>query len=69
MVCLYSVYPLSLCDKKEEYFLVLFGVETGNVFPNGSSIFVPEWSNGEFVSIFIGYILVKTKTLFVMVAF
>jgi uncharacterized membrane protein YpjA len=39
------------------------------LFPNRSSVFVPEWPKGEFVSIFIGYILVKTKTLFVMVAF
>jgi hypothetical protein len=65
----YSVYPLSLCDKKGEYFLVLFGVQTENVFPNQSSVFVPEWPEGEFVSIFISYILVKTKTLFLMVAF
>jgi hypothetical protein len=50
----------------------------------GEVIFVSEWPKGEFVSfcvgyilldkitsvsIFIGYILVKTKTLFVMVAF
>jgi len=64
----YPVYPLSLCDKMGEY-LVLFGIKTGNVFPNWLIFFIPEWPKGEFVSIFIGYILVKTKTLFVMVAF
>jgi hypothetical protein len=38
-------------------------------FQTGQSVFVPEWQNEEFVSIFIGYILDKTKTLYVMVAF
>jgi hypothetical protein len=60
---------LSLCDKKGEYLLVVFGISTGNVFPNRSSVFVPEWKKGEFVSILISYILDKTKTLYVMVAF
>jgi hypothetical protein len=38
---LYSVYTLSFCDKKGEYFLFW----TGNVFPNWSSVFffVLEW--------------------------
>jgi hypothetical protein len=43
--------------------------KTINVFPNRSSVFVSKWPKGEFVSIFIGYILDKTKTLYVMVAF
>jgi len=43
---------LSLCDKNGEYFLLLFLVfQTGNVFSNWSSVFVPEWPKGEFVSI------------------
>jgi hypothetical protein len=64
----YFVYPLSLCDKNGEYFLFLV-FKTGNAFPNRSSVFVLEWPNGVFVSIYIGYILDKTKTLYVMVAF
>jgi hypothetical protein len=34
-----------------------------------SSIFVPEWPKEEFVCIFIGHILDKTKTLYAMVEF
>jgi hypothetical protein len=40
---------------------------TGNVFLTGLMIFVPEWPNGEFVSILIGYILL-TKSLLCNVA-
>jgi hypothetical protein len=40
-------YPLSLCDKKGEYFLIW----TGIVFLTGQVIFVPEWPKGEFVGV------------------
>jgi hypothetical protein len=40
-------YPLSFCDKKGEYFLFW----TGIVFLTSQVIFVPEWPNGEFVSL------------------
>jgi hypothetical protein len=40
---------------------------TGNVFLTGLVIFVPEWTNGEFVSILIAYILL-TKSLLCNVA-
>jgi hypothetical protein len=33
-------------------------------FQTGQVFFVPEWPNEEFVSIFIGYILDKTKKHF-----
>jgi hypothetical protein len=46
VVFLYSVYHLSLWDKKRVY--VSFW--TGNVFLTGLVIFVPEWPKGEFVS-------------------
>jgi len=51
-------YPLSLWDKRGS--ICLFW--TGNVFLTGLVIFVPEWPNGEFVSYFIGCILL-TKSL------
>jgi hypothetical protein len=38
---------LSFCDKKGEYFLFW----TGIVFLTSQVIFVPEWPNGEFVSL------------------
>jgi hypothetical protein len=52
---------LSLCDKKGEYFLVVFGISTGNVFPNRSSVFVPEWPKGEFVIILLATFWIKQK--------
>jgi hypothetical protein len=42
---------------------------TGIVFPNRSSVFVPEWPKGEFVSILYWLHSGQTKTLYVMVAF
>jgi hypothetical protein len=59
---LYSVYPLSFCDKKGEYFLFW----TGNVFSNQSSVFCRKMAKGEFV--FMLAIFWMTKTLYVMVA-
>jgi hypothetical protein len=40
-------FPLSFCDKKGG---VIF-YWTENVFFNWSSVFVPEWPNGEFVGL------------------
>jgi hypothetical protein len=58
----YNVYPLSLCDKNGEYFFLLFLVfKTENVFPNQSSVFVPEWPKGEFVSILLATFWIKQK--------
>jgi hypothetical protein len=51
-------YPLSLCDKKVEYFLIW----TGIVFLTGQVIFVPEWPKGELVSFCVGYILLDKIT-------
>jgi hypothetical protein len=39
-----------------------FFVWTGNVFPNRSSIFVPEWPNGEFVSILASFCVLDKIT-------
>jgi hypothetical protein len=52
---------LSLCDKKGEYFLVVFGISTGNVFSNRLSVFVREWPKGEFVSIILATFWIKQK--------
>jgi hypothetical protein len=49
---------LSLCDKKREKFLFW----TGNVFPNQSCDFCPEWPKWEFVSILASF-CVWTKSL------
>jgi hypothetical protein len=45
---LYSVYPLSFCDKKGEYFFCFGPVM---YFQIGQVFFVPEWPKGEFVNI------------------
>jgi hypothetical protein len=47
----YSVYPLSLWDKKGEYFFI-FG--PGMYFQTGQVFLIPEWANEEFVSILYG---------------
>jgi hypothetical protein len=47
--------------------MLVFG--PGMYFQTGQVFFIPEWPNGEFVSILIGYILDKTKIFYVMVAF
>jgi hypothetical protein len=46
---LYSIYPLSFCDKKGGVFFVVFG--PGMYFQTGQVFFVPEWPKREFVSI------------------
>jgi len=53
------LYPLSLCDKKGGVILI-FG--PGMYFQTGQVIFVPEWPNGEFVSILASF-WVLTKSL------
>jgi len=35
--------------------------KTENVFPNQSSVFVPEWPKGEFVSILLATFWIKQK--------
>jgi hypothetical protein len=57
--CHTLIYPLSLRDQKGEYMLVL---DRECIF-NRSSIFVPEWPKGEFVSILIGCILLTKITI------
>jgi hypothetical protein len=55
----YSVYPLSLCDKKGG---VIFIFGPGMYFQTGQVIFVPEWPKGEFVIILASF-CVWTKSL------
>jgi hypothetical protein len=65
MVLLNTLFTFCHCvTKMGSIFWLVFGISTGNVFPNRSSVFVLEWPKGEFVSIFIGYILDKTKKHF-----
>jgi hypothetical protein len=54
-------YPLSLCDKKGDQFLIW----TGIVFLTGQVIFVPEWPKGEFASFCVGLILCLDKITYV----
>jgi hypothetical protein len=54
------VYPLSLCDKKGEFFLVYW---TGNVLPNWSSVLSQNRQRGSLLVFYIGNILVDKNTL------
>jgi hypothetical protein len=58
---LYSIYPLSFCDKKGEYFLCFW---TGNVFPNRSSVFLSQnGKRGSLLVFYVSNILVDKNTL------
>jgi hypothetical protein len=61
----YFIYPLSLCDKKGEYFLF-----TGPrmYFQNGQVFLSQNSQRGSLLVFYVGYILDDKKTLYVMVA-
>jgi hypothetical protein len=65
----YYVYPLSLCEKKWEYFLLNLVFRPKMYFQTGHVFLSQNSQMGSLLVFFIGYILDKTKTLYVMVAF